>query len=318
MSGTPHPGEHKARPYAALVTVQVFFASLAVLGRLVLPEVGAGLLVTIRVFGAAVVLAGVAALRGGRWITDAGTLGRLALSGLLGVTLNQSLFLYGLAHSTAVNATILVTTAPVFTVLGSLLLGLERPSPGKLVGIALAAAGAIYLVGPERLTLSPGVALGNLAILVGMMAYAGYFLVSKPLVGKHDPLLVGAYVMGFAAVGLLPVAVPAVLAADPGRVSGRAWALTAYIVAGPTIGSYFLNLWALRRASSNTVAAFIYLQPFLAALGAAVLLPQETLTGRTILAGVIIFTGLGLVLRAEARDPRRRESVSKLTPARTS
>ena len=318
MSDAHHPGAPKARPYAALVTVQVFFASLAVLGRLVLPEVGAGLLVTIRVFGAAVVLISVAALRGGPWITDPRALGRLAVSGLLGVTLNQSLFLYGLAHSTAVNATILVTTAPVFTVLGSLLLGLERPSPGKLVGIGLAAAGAVYLVGPERLTLTPGVALGNLAILVGMLAYAGYFLVSKPLVGRYDPLLVGAYVMGFAAVGLLPIAIPAVLVAEPGRVSGTAWALTGYIVLGPTIGSYFLNLWALRRASSNTVAAFIYLQPFLAAVGSAVLLPQEHLTGRTILAGVIIFTGLGLVLRAEARDPRRGESVSKLTPARTS
>jgi drug/metabolite transporter (DMT)-like permease len=307
-------GGSLARPYAALVLVQALFASLAVLGRLVLPVVGAGFLVTLRIFGAAVALALVAAVRGGPWIKDRATLGRLAASGLLGITLNQTLFLYGLEHTTAVNATILVTTAPVFTVLGSILLKLERPSPGKLAGIGLAGAGAIYLVGPDRITLDPAVALGNFAILVGMICYAAYLHVSRPLVRRLDPVLVGAYVMSFAALGLLPVAVPSLLGAEPARVGAGTWALVAYIVLGPTVGAYFLNLWALRRASSNTVAAFIYLQPLFAAIGAAVLLPGERLTPRTILAGAGIFTGLGLVLRAEATTPRGVGGVSNLTP----
>jgi len=284
----------------ALVVVQMFFASLAVIGRLVLPELGAARLVGIRIFGAAAALVLVQLVRRGPWIRDPGTLWRLVASGLLGVTLNQSLFLYGLAHSTAVNATILVTTVPVFTVLGSLLLGLERPSPGKLAGIGLAAAGAIYLVGPDRLTFTPGVALGNLAILLGMICYAGYFLVSKPLLVRHDSVTVGAYVMLFASLGVAPLALPAL--ATPVETSGATWWLAAYLVLGPTVAAYFLNLWALRRTSSNTVAAFVYLQPFLTSLVAPFVLPGEGLSLRTIVAGVAIFLGLGLVLRAEAAE----------------
>lgn len=283
-----------------LVLVQVFFASLAIIGRLVLPEVGAARLVSIRILGAAAALIAVQLLRRGPWIRDRRTLLRLAVSGLLGVTLNQSLFLYGLAHSTAVNATILVTTVPVFTVLGSLLLGLERPSPGKLAGIGLAAAGAIYLVGPDRLSFAPGVALGNLAILLGMICYAGYFLVSKPLLVRHDPVTVGTYVMIFASFGVSPLAFPAL--ATPIEASRTTWWLTAYIVLGPTVAAYFLNLWALRRTSSNTVAAFVYLQPFFASIASPFVLPGEELTARTIAAGLAIFLGLGLVLRAEAAE----------------
>lgn len=286
-----------------LVVVQVFFASLAIVGRLVLPEIGAAPLVSIRILGAALALVLVQVIRRGPWITDPRTLLRLAASGLLGVTLNQSLFLYGLAHSTAVNATILVTTVPVFTVLGSLLLGLEPPSPGKLVGVGLAAAGAIYLVGPERLSLSPGVALGNLSILLGMMCYAGYFLVSKPLLRRHDPLTVGMYVMTFASLGVSPLALPALT--SPIHASPTAWWLAGYIVLGPTVAAYFLNLWALRRSSSHTVAAFVYLQPLLAAVASPFVLPGEHLTTRTVLAGLTIFGGLGLVLRAEAAEARR-------------
>lgn len=287
----------------ALVIVQLMFASLAVIGRVVLPVLPPGVLVSIRIFGAAGALISLNAIRGGPWIRDRRVLGRIAVAGLLGVTANQALFLFGLKHTTAVNATILVTTVPVFTVLGSLLLGLERPSALKLAGIVLAASGAVYLVGPDRLTLDAGVALGNLLILCGMVCYAAYFLVSKPIVARHDAITVSAYVMGFAAMGIIPIGLPAIASADLHEVPVRIWWMAAYLVAGPTIGAYFLNLWALRRASSNTVATFIYLQPLFAALGAPLLL-DEPLSARTILAAVIIFTGLGLVLHAERVQQR--------------
>jgi drug/metabolite transporter (DMT)-like permease len=289
--------------YLALVVIQLLFASLAVVGRVVLPVVPPGLLVTFRIFGAAAALVGLHLFRRGPWIREPRTLGRLALAGWLGVTANQSLFLFGLRHTTAVNATILVTTVPVFTVFGSLLLGLERPSPLKLSGIALAGLGALYLVGPERLSLEPGVALGNLLILLGMACYAGYFLVAKPILARLDPVTVSAYVMLFAAIGALPIGVPAVLGAELGGVGRTTWLLVGYIVLFPTVGTYFLNLWALRRASSNTVATFIYLQPLFAGLSAPFVL-GEAITGRTIGAGAVIFTGLALVLRAEQAQQR--------------
>jgi drug/metabolite transporter (DMT)-like permease len=285
--------------HVALVLVQVLFASLAVVGRIVLPVVPPGLLVTFRIFGAALALLAFNLVRGGPWIRDRGVLLRIAICAVLGVTANQSLFLFGLRHTTAVNATILVSTVPVFTVVGSLLLGLERPSPLKLVGIGLAALGAVVLVGPERLSLGPGVALGNLLILIGMMAYAAYFLMTKPIVTRHDPISVSTYIMLFAALGVLPIGIPALMTADLSGVSGTVWGLVGYLVLGPTIGAYFINLWALRRVSSNTVATFIYLQPLLAALAAPVVLPGEPLTGRTVGAGLTIFLGLGLVIRAE-------------------
>jgi drug/metabolite transporter (DMT)-like permease len=288
----------------ALVLVQALFASLAIVGRVVLPSVPPGVLVGCRIIGAAGALLGFNLLRGGPWIRDRRVLGRIAICAWLGVTANQTLFLFGLRYTTAINATILVTTVPVFTVLGSLLLRLERPSPLKLAGIALAAAGAIYLVGPERLSLGPGTALGNLLILLGMMAYALYFLLSKPIVATHDPVTVSTYVMLFAAMGVLPVVAPALAGSDLAPVTERTWWLVGYLVAGPTVGAYFLNLWALRRASSNTVATFIYLQPLFATLAAPLVLPGETPTPRTMACALTIFAGLGLVLRAEARERR--------------
>jgi len=297
-------------PYLALIIVQVLFASNAIVGRVVLASVPAGLLVGCRVVGAALALWLVNLIRGGPWIRDRRTLAHLALCGLLGVTANQALFVFGLSHTTAVNATILTTTAPVFTVLGALLLGQGRPSALKLWGIGIAGAGAVYLVGPDRLSFAPGVALGNLLILLAMICYAAYFLVSKPLLRRLDALTTSTYIMAFAMLGTLPIAAPAILGTDLGAITGRSWALVGFIVLFPTILAYLLNLWALRLVSAQTVASFIYLQPLLAAAAAPLVLPDERLTTRTIVAGLTIFSGLGLVIRAE----RRQHEVLELNP----
>jgi len=291
--------------HLALILVQVLFASLAVVGRLVLPFVPPGVLVACRILGAALALLLFNLFRRGPWISDRAVLARIAVCAWLGVTANQALFLFGLRQTTALNATILVTTVPVFTVMGSLLLRVETPSPLKLAGIALAGAGATYLVGPERLSFAPGVALGNLYILLGMMAYAAYFLLSKPIVAAYDPVTVSVYVMLFAAAGVLPIGVPALFASHLESVSRATWLLVGYLVLGPTILAYFLNLWALRRVSPNTVASFTYLQPALAALATPLVLPGEHLNSRTLVSGAGIFLGLALVIRGEGVQRRQ-------------
>ena len=290
--------------HAALVTVQVLFASLAIAGRYVLPHFPAGALVTVRVVGAAVVLVAVNALAGGARVRDRGDLLQLAVLGWLGIAANQTFFLFGLRHTTAINATILVSTVPVFTVLGAVLAGREPASAAKFAGIGLAGLGTLYLIGPDRISLAPDVALGNAMIVIGMACYAAYFIYSGPVLQRYGSLAVSAHVMLFAVAGVLPFGVADAIRMDWSGVSRAVWWWVAYIVVFPTICTYLLNLWALRRASSNLVAVYIYLQPLFAAAVAPVVLSGEAITGRAAAAGLAIFSGLALVIRAERRQQR--------------
>jgi drug/metabolite transporter (DMT)-like permease len=288
--------------HLALVVVQLLFASLAIAGRFVLPHFPAGALVTVRVLGATLVLLALNSLVGGRWVRDPRDLLQLAILGMLGIAANQTLFLYGLKHTTAINATILVTTVPVFTVLGSVLIGREPPSVLKFAGIGLAGMGAIYLIGPDRISLTPDVALGNALIVLGMVCYATYFLYSKPMLQRYGSLTVSFYVMFFASFGVLPFGLAAVQDMKLTGISGVVWLWVAYIVVFPTIFTYLLNLWALRRVSSNLVAVYIYLQPLFTAAVAPLVLRGEQLTARAAAAGLAIFAGLALVILAERRQ----------------
>jgi drug/metabolite transporter (DMT)-like permease len=290
--------------HLALVAVQLLFASLAIAGRYVLPHFPAGALVCFRVLGAAVVLFLVNAAVGGSWIRDRRDLFRLAVLGMLGIAANQTLFLYGLQHTTAINATILVTTVPVFTVLGSVLTGREPVSALKFAGIVLAGLGTVYLIGPDRISLAPDVALGNALIVLGMVCYAAYFLYSRSVVGRYGPVTVSFYVMLFASLGVLPFGLNALHQMRLSEISAPVWLWVGYIVVFPTIVTYLLNIWALQRVSSNVVAVYIYLQPLFAAAVAPLVLTGERLTARAALAGLAIFAGLGAVILAEFRQHR--------------
>ncbi len=287
-----------------LVLVQGMFASLAIVGKLIFPFVPPEGLVVLRVAGASAILL-VAYLVAGRGrIRGAGDWARVMLLGLLGVTANQTMFLMGLERTSAINASILVTTVPVFTVLYTVLGRQERASAAKLGGIALAGAGAVFLIGPDRVSLAPNLALGNGLVVAAMACYAGFLVLSKPLLRRYDTLTVIVWVMAFGLVGTLPLGVGAL-----GRVAwagspATVWLLVAYVVMVPTLGAFFLNAWALKRTSSQLVAAYIYLQPLVTASIAPAILEGERITLRMLVAGAAIFSGLGLVIWAEARGQR--------------
>ncbi|HEU5357902.1 MAG TPA: DMT family transporter, partial [Gemmatimonadales bacterium] len=209
--------------HLALIAVQVLFSSLAIAGKYVLGEVPPVVLVLARVTGAACVLLVVHRTSGAARVTDRMDLLRLCGLGILGIVANQTFFLLGLARTTAVNASVLVATVPVFTVLNAMLIREEAPNARKILGILAAAAGSVWLIGPGRLTLRSETAVGDLLILAGMYAYAQYLVLGKRMLRRYDPLTVTTYVMTFAAIGVLPLGLPALAHLDIGAVTPITW-----------------------------------------------------------------------------------------------
>ena len=79
-------------------------------------------------------------------------------------------------------------------------------------------------------------------------------------------------------------------------IPASAWLILAFVIAGPTVGAYLLNAWALARAESSLVAAYTYLQPFLTAVLAYLIL-HETIGPTALMAAVVIFAGVWLAGR---------------------
>lgn len=218
---------------------------------------------------------------------------RLALYSLLGVVLNQFLFVKGLSLTTVINTTLLGTTIPVFTLVISITLGYDRLTLRKALGIALAASGVIYLLYPERHFTSE-TAVGNLLIVLNSVAYGAYIALSKDMIKRYGALNVLAWIFIFGCIATVPVGGYALYNSDLSQVSLGIWLAILYIILVPTVGSYYLNAWALARVEPSTVAVYIYLQPLIA-FALAPLILHERWNPRTWLASALIFAGVAVV-----------------------
>lgn len=298
----------------ALLVVQIIYASGVIVGKFLLPIVPAPVIVTMRMivatttfFVAHRVISGTVPKKAGDWA-------RFALLGILGGAGNQLLILLGLTRTTAINAAILIPMIPIFTVIFGWLLRRDRPSALKWMGVAVAGAGTVYLIGPDRVSLEPGVALGNVLVLAGMAFNALAFLLSKEMLQRYAPVTVAFCLSAAGLIGILPFGIGAADAVNQGAFTTRLYLWLAYMVIFPTTVTYFLNLWSLRRASPTLVTSFIYLQPLITTAVAPLVLEGEKLSARIVLAGAAIFTGVAVVIYAEWR--RRRETASTVNGER--
>jgi len=283
----------------ALLAVQFLFASNAVIGRLNVLYLGPRLLVLVRILSAT----GIFLVLGRRFGVQLPKARRdvalLFVCGILGVSLNQTLFLSGLYYSTATNSSIIGTSIPVFAAAIAAASGLERLSATKVCGIALALSGALFLAHIEDFHLGRGT-LGDLFFVANSLSYAGYLVLSRRLVQRYGAptQIVWTFVMG--AITILPFGLPGLAVLGSGaRLPWWLLLTVGYTIVFATVFPYFLNAFALRRVDSSTAATWIYLQPLIAVALAVPILGEHP-SPRTGVAALLIFAGVLLSTRRGA------------------
>ncbi|HYU36136.1 MAG TPA: DMT family transporter [Thermoanaerobaculia bacterium] len=291
------------RVHLTLLLVQASFGGFHVVAKAVLSSLSPLALAGLRV-GLATPCLVFLAWRRDRFVPDRRDLPMLALLGGLGVFANQILFINGLQHTTAINASILMPSLPVFAAAAAALLGIERLAPRRLAGTLLSVAGALVLVNPLRFATDRGMAIGNLMILANCLCYALYLVLQRPLLERiaWRTLTAWAFLFGGGAVVLLSL--PSLVSLHAAEVPAGAWWGVAYIVALPTVFGYAASSWAVRRSSPALVAAYSTLQPLVAAVLAAWFLGERF--GWIEGAGfALIVAGLWLVSAPRPEERRR-------------
>jgi len=276
--------------------VQMLFGSLPVIGKIVLPALPAISLVGFRVGITAAVLFVVQVYRGRVWLQRRSDYARLAILSLFGVVFNQLLFIGGLSLTKAANTSLLAVTIPIFTLVVSLIIGSEKLSVSKIIGIALAATGIVFLIDPRAASFSSETTLGDLMIIVNSLSYGIYVATSKETLTRNGAFRSMMWIFVFASIICVPVGVISISSIEATEVGIDIWLLVVYIAIGATAAPYLLNAWAIARVSPSTVAVFVYLQPLIGFVMAVIFL-GENLDFRFIIAALLVFSGVFLTTR---------------------
>ncbi len=289
-------------PHLALVMVQLLFGSFPVVGKFALLTFPALGIVSFRITGAAVLLYFIQRFTGGLALERKSDYPRLAFYALIGVLLNQVLYVTGLSLTRATNTALLAVVIPIFAVIISTVFKYERFTWLKAAGIILAALGVVYLIDPSRASFSSQTTQGDILIVLNSFFYAWYVSISKDTFARNGALRSIAWIMIFGATMCLPLGIYALKDMDFSSVDGGAWGAIAFIIIFPTAGAYFLNAWAVARVQASTVVVYVYLQPVIGAFLALTWL-GEAWNPRLLPAMALIFAGVYLVTK------RRRKAV---------
>jgi drug/metabolite transporter (DMT)-like permease len=288
--------------HGGLLIVQLGFASHHVASKMVVRELPPTALALVRAFAATVILLAIHVIaRRSLPRVPVSDLPKLAGCAFLGIAANQILFFEGLARTTAINASLLTTTIPVFVFALALVLGREKTTLRAIAGIALALGGVIYLLGEEAFTLGGDTVVGDLLVAINSLSYAAYMIFVIGLVKKHGSLTVVVWLFFFGTLWIAPFGAIGLWDHAP-SIDATTWALVAWIILAATVVAYLINAWALAYAPPSVVGIYIYLQPLGAAL-LAVLVLHEELTSRAVLAAALVFAGIFLVARKRAARP---------------
>ncbi len=210
------------------------------------------------------------------------------------------LYNIALGYTTAARGALALSTLPLQTMLVGGLLGIERLTMRKSVGVCIAMLGVFVALATGLASAPPGAWRGELIMVTAGFCMAFYNVWSRGFMQRSSAL-------GFLAVGMGSGAAALVLV---GLLTGRAavlmafgpsqWIAGIYLGVGGGAAAFILWVLALQRASPTRVANTMTINPIAAALLAHQIV-GEPITLNLVIGLLAVFSGIWIATTDAAK-----------------
>ena len=223
---------------------------------------------------------------------------RIAAASIFGIVLAQGGLILGLSLTSPINATMEITTQPIFALLLAAIILHERITLRKAAGVLLGFVGAAILV---LLTTSDnGKAAdfrGDIIVFVSQISFALYLTIFSDIIRRYSLFTFNKWMFTFASIFLLPLTLNDMMQLKWTTLSLRTIGEIAYIIVFCTFITFLLVVYSQRKLSSTVVSTYNYVQPFVT-VTASLLMGLAVLQWQHLIAAILIFTGVWLVISA--------------------
>jgi len=223
--------------------------------------------------------------------------GYFALLGFLGIAFHQWLQSNGLVTSRASTTAWIVATTPVFMALLGWLVLKEKLSWLQVGGILIAAFGVLIVVtNGDLASISLGQvgAPGDLFILISAPNWAVFSVLSRRGLKTHPAARMMLFVMTLGWLFTTALFLPSGGLAEIPQLTLNGWLGVGFLGIFCSGLAYIAWYDALTALSSAQTGVFLYIEPLVAVVVAAVIL-AEAITWASLVGGLIILLGVYLV-----------------------
>lgn len=210
---------------------------------------------------------------------------------------NQLLVITGVSMTSPVDAAVMCSTTPLFTLLIAWLLLGDRPKIVRILGVALGFGGMLMFAFNSKSNATMHIShpfWGNLMCLISQVCAATYFVRFRGLTQRYSPFTLMKWLFLCSSIPMVALAGPGIVQTDWHAVSLDILLDAAYVVLFGTFVAYILMPIGQKALRPTAVAMYNYLQPVVA-LVFSILMGLGTLSFTTAMATLLIFLGVGIV-----------------------
>ena len=223
-----------------------------------------------------------------------------AAAAILGLILNQCLFIIGLQLTSPANASIETTATPIITMILSFIILKESVTWKKILGVAIGCTGAVILITTSVKSENGKVGniWGDLIVISSQTFYALFLILFTNFTKKYSIITANKWLFLWGTIIIWPFTLQHVYNTDFAAITTTAWLETGFVIIFGTFLGYLIIMKALKTLSPTIVSIYNYVQPIVAVI-VSILMGIGIFKFSQGIAILLVFTGVWLTNKAK-------------------
>lgn len=231
---------------------------------------------------------------------------KIVMASLLIITLNQALYIVGIAYTSPIDSSIMSTLTPLFTMIcAAVFIGMPITWL-KTLGVILGFGGALLMVFGQAsgAAEASNPVLGDSLCLLAQLCAALYYVLFRDIISRYSAFTLMKWMFIVSSCTFGVAMIPELCKVDFGKISPTIWLSISYIVIFATFLAYLTIPYAQKYLKPTAVAMYNYFQPVTSALLATVM-GLASFGFVKIAATVLIFMGVWIVTTSKGKKNNR-------------
>lgn len=218
----------------------------------------------------------------------------LLLLSVIGMFGYHLFFFLAVKYTTATNSALIVAMTPTLTAVLSALILFEKLKVKHVISLLLSLFGVILIITKGHLLILSTIKVnkGDLIMLLGVVCWAVYAILSKKALNKMSAYKLTFYAFLFCSIEAIPLML---IFESPfaamSSASSNAWLSVIYMAIFPSVFGYLINQLSIKRIGPSKTTIFMNLTPLVSMVLASIML-NEKITIVSLLAAAFIISGI--------------------------
>ena len=204
-------------------------------------------------------------------------IGSFLILGISSITIFNSIVYYSLNYTQVINGVLLISTIPVWIIVVSSILKVERSNIYQIFGVSLSLLGVIFIITKADINLIKNLDFnkGDLSMILAMFSWAIYsaFLKKQKFQISQFALLEIIIIIGL--IFLTPVFLFELSQGKVVELNVSFFMILTYVVIFPSLLAYFFYIKGISIIGANRSGTFLHLMPIFGAIMALIIFNEK-------------------------------------------